>query len=233
MNLLVIPARFGSKRIPKKNIKIFKGKPIIEWVIKEAVKSNNIFKKIIVSTDSEEIKDIALKAGAEVPFLRPKNLSDDYTTTAEVIIHAINWFKQKRCLFSNVCCLYPTATFIKSLDLIKASSELDQLNEDMFIFSATSFAYPIQRAFYLDQKGFSKMFNPLLYNARTQDLISSYHDAGQFYIASSNTWLTKTDILQNSKPYIIERWRAQDIDNQEDWEMAELIFECYRKKNTN
>ena len=232
MNLLVIPARCGSKRIPKKNIKMFKGKPIIEWVIKEALKSNNVFEKVIVSTDSEEIKDISINAGAEVPFLRPKYLSDDHTSTAKVIIHAINWFKHKECLFSKVCCLYPTATFIKAHDLIKASNDLDKSKKDIFIFSATSFAYPIQRAFYLDQKGLSKMFNPELYNTRTQDLISAYHDAGQFYIASSNTWLTKSDVLHNSKPYIIQRWRAQDIDNQEDWEMAELIFECDRKKNT-
>lgn len=223
MNLLVIPARGGSKRIPKKNIKNFKGKPIIEWAIKEAIRSN-IFDKLIVSTDNEEIAEISKKAGADVPFLRPEELSDDLTSTSEVIIHAIEWFKLKGINFSNVCCLYPTAVFIKSFELIKALKELEASNKEFFIFSATTFPSAIQRALFVDQDGFSKMFNPDLKNTRSQDLVQAYHDAGQFYFASSKTWLKNTNIFDNGKPMILPRWRSQDIDTIEDWEMAEFIF---------
>ena len=194
MKLLVIPARGGSKRIPKKNIKIFRGKPIIERVINEAL-SSNLFEKLIVSTDSKEIAKVSLDAGAEVPFLRPNELADDYASTSEVIIHAINWYKQKGIFFSSVCCLYPTAVFIKSQDLIKASNELEKSKKEIFVFSAIAFNSSIQRAFYLDNNGYTKMFNPELYKKRTQDLVNAYHDAGQFYLASPSTWLIKSDIL--------------------------------------
>tara|TARA_Y100001968_G_C19258475_1_gene668014 strand:- start:253 stop:948 length:696 start_codon:yes stop_codon:yes gene_type:complete len=229
MNLLVIPARGGSKRIPKKNIKHFKGKPIIEWVVKEAINSN-LFDRVIVSTDSKEIAKVSLNVGAEVPFLRPNKLADDYTSTSEVIIHTIDWFKQKGIFFSTVSCLYPTAIFIKRKDLKNALEQLNKSEKGIFIFSATAYNSSIQRAFYIDNQGYTKMFNPEFFKTRTQDLKYAYHDAGQFYMAACDTWLQKSDILNNSKAYIIPKWGAQDIDNNEDWEMAEFIFDSLSKK---
>jgi len=230
MNLLIIPARGGSKRIPKKNIKDFKGKPIIEWAINESKKLKN-FDRFIVSTDDEEIAKISSDAGFEIPFLRPKNLSGDYTNTRDVIIHAINFFNKNNIQFKNVCCLYPTSPLLDSNDISKALEILNNSKKDSYIFSAIKYSHPIQRAFFIDKNGFSKMVFSKNTEKRTQDLESAYHDAGQFYIASTTTWINNDKILETGIPYILSKNKGIDIDTFEDWELAESIYEMNLRKN--
>ena len=229
MNLLIIPARGGSKRIPRKNIKIFKGKPIIEWTISTAL-SLKIFDKIIVSTDDNEIANLSNDLGVDVPFIRPSNLADDNTSTREVILHAINWYKRKNIDFNYVCCLYPTSIFIKEKDINEAFNKLKKSQEDTYIFSAISYGHPIKRSFLIDKKGFSKMFFKNTFQERTQDLDNAYHDAGQFYIAKPEVWINKKVIFENSIPFLLKRWQSVDIDTYEDWDMAEIIYEWILKK---
>ena len=231
-NLLIIPARGGSKRIPKKNIKRFKGKPIIEWTINELLKLDS-FEKIIVSTDDEEIAKISNNSGIEVPFIRPKRISDDNASTRDVIIHAIRWFKEKNIEFGNVCCVYPTSIFIKHESISNALKILNSKKEEGYIFSATSFPHPIQRSFYINKRGNSQMFFPEKFRSRTQDLENSYHDAGQFYIASPKVWIEKQNIFENGIPFVIPRWHSIDIDTIEDWELSEIIFELNKKNKQN
>ena len=230
MDVAIIPARGGSKRIPKKNIKLFKGKPIIYWSIKTAIKTN-CFDRIIVSTDDDEIARVAKDFGAEVPFKRPKKLSDDFTNTKDVINHCISWLKESRYIVKNACCIYPTAPLIFDTDIIDAKKILDATQEEIFVFAATSFPYPIQRAIYIESDGYSKMFNPELFESRSQDLKKSYHDAAQFYWASSKIWITKNNLFERSKPLIIPRWRVQDIDNEEDWLRAEFLYDVIYREN--
>ena len=223
-NILIIPARGGSKRIPRKNIKLFKGKPIIERTI-EIVFKLDIFDKLIVSTDDEEIASIAKRSGAEVPFVRPLKLSDDHASTRDVIIHALEWYKKRNIDYKYVCCLYPTSPLLKSKYLLDSINLLVNSDESGYVFSATKFTHPIQRAFYLDKKEKAKMFFKENFQKRTQDLKAAYHDAGQFYLASSDTWFEKSNIFEGSIPYILPNWRAVDIDNLEDWKLAELFYE--------
>ena len=230
MNLLIIPARGGSKRIPRKNIKNFHGKPIIEWTINESKKLKN-FERFIVSTDDNEIAKISKSAGFEIPFLRPKNLSEDYVNTRDVIIHSIQFFKKKNIEFKNICCLYPTSPLLKSDDISKALKKLDESKKDIYIFSATKYSHPIQRSFYIGKNGISKMVFPECSNKRTQDLEPAFHDAGQFYIASEKTWLNKENIFEDGLPYILPKSRSIDIDTMEDWELAESFYEINLRKN--
>tara|TARA_B100000212_G_scaffold291237_1_gene232891 strand:+ start:1196 stop:1888 length:693 start_codon:yes stop_codon:yes gene_type:complete len=225
MKLCVIPARGGSKRIPKKNIRLFCGKPIIQWSIEAALKSK-CFDKIIVSTDSEEISKISKSVGAEVPFIRPKSLSDDYTSTAPVINHAIEFMKNRHGNIDYVCCIYATAPFIEP-NYIKDGFKKFIDAEANFSFSVTTFPFPIQRAIKLTKENKSKMFFPENLNKRSQDLEDSFHDAGQFYWGKSSAWLEgKSMFDDNSIPIIIPRHKVQDIDNEEDWIRAELMFEA-------
>ena len=229
-NILIIPARGGSKRIPRKNIKLFKGKPIIERAINKFI-DMNVFNKVIVSTDDEEIASIASKAGAEVPFIRPENISGDFSSTRDVILHAIHWYASKLIEFDTVCCLYPTSIFFKKEDLIRGMKVLSNTKENTYVFSATKYPHPIQRAFFIDDKNFSRMFSIENFLKRTQDLKSSYHDAGQFYLASSKTWIKKINFFDEAKPIIIPRISAIDIDTQEDWEFAEMVYELILNEN--
>ena len=227
MKLLIIPARGGSKRIPNKNIKNFAGKPIIEWSIETGFNAN-YFDQIIVSTDDQGIKLVAESAGAKVPFIRPKNISGDFSTTLDVIKHAVNWYKAEGHSLTDITCLYPTSPLTTVKDLRQALyvfNNNNNIKQNAFIFSATKFPSSLQRAFYLNKSGFSKMFHPEYYSTRSQDLENAYYDAGQFYIASPNVWLEKDNIFEGSKPYFLPRWRVQDIDTLEDWEMAEKLFE--------
>ena len=223
MNIAIIPARGGSKRIPRKNIKIFNGKPLIYWSIKTAINSK-IFDRVIVSTDDKEIAEISQKFGAEIPYIRPSNISDDFTPTREVVLHLINWFKEKKIKLDNICCIYATSPFIKEQNLKEAYKILKLLDQDNYVFSATTFPFPIQRAITIDKKGFSKMINPENFNSRSQDLIETYHDAGQFYLASCQTWINKNSFFENGKPLILPRWLVQDIDTLEDFKRAELMY---------
>ena len=223
-NLLIIPARGGSKRIPRKNIKQFKGVPILERTIKKII-NLKYFRKIVVSTDDKEIASIAIKAGAEIPFIRPDRLSGDFISTREVILHAIEWYESRGEEFKNICCLYPTSVLLESDDLIKAFKKLSNSNINSYVFSATKYAHPIQRAFFLNKDKTTKFSSKDNFFKRTQDLEVAYHDAGQFYLASRETWKNKVNIFEDAHPIILPNWRAIDIDTQEDWKLAELIYD--------
>ena len=223
MKLCIIPARGGSKRIPKKNIKNFNGRPLISYSILTAIKSK-IFDKVIVSTDNEEIAEISLKYGAEIPFLRPSNISGDHTPTRDVVLHAIDWFNKKEIYINTICCIYATAPFLKEVHLQEASQILKLSNGNYYIFSATTFPFPIQRAIKIDENGLSKMISPKFFNSRSQDLTETFHDAGQFYLADKKTWINKYSFFDNGKPLIIPRWLVQDIDTIEDFKRAELMY---------
>ena len=230
MRIAIIPARGGSKRIPKKNIKEFCGKPMIAWPI-DAANSSGCFDRIVVSTDNEEIARVAEKYGAEVPFIRPANLSDDHTTVAPVIDHAIKLLSQNGCDIDEVCCIYATAPFIKPSDIKIGLHKLQNLECD-FSFSVCSYQFPIQRAFsILGEVGVS-MYRPNDFNIRSQDLEEAYHDAGQFYWGYPSSWGKDVKMFSDrSAPVILPRYRVQDIDTMEDWTRAELLFETINKSN--
>ncbi len=223
MRLCVIPARGGSKRIPRKNIKSFNGKPIIFWSIEAALKCPAI-DHLIVSTDDEMIADVARSFNAEVPFFRPKSLSDDFTNTNEVMAHAVSWFEKHIAQTSLVCCLYPTAPFVTPGDLENSFSKIAQSDAD-YCFSMTTYAFPTQRAMRVTSSGVLQMIYPEHLHTRSQDLEERYHDAGQFYWGKPEAWIEMRPILGGSAiPFILPRSRVQDIDTIEDWETAELML---------
>ena len=228
MKIAIIPARAGSKRIPKKNIKKFCGRPIISFAIKSAIKSR-LFDRIIVSTDSKKIASIAKKYNAEVPFYRPRNLSGDKTGTAEVIAHAIRWLKKNGTNPKAVCCIYATAVLIDSKDIVRAFNKF-RSGKWNYVFSATTFPFPIQRAIKRLDNGGITMFQPECYESRSQDLEEGFHDAGQFYFGTPESWINKEKIFHtNSEIFVLPRWRVQDIDTTEDWENAEKLFSSINK----
>lgn len=224
MNIAIIPARGGSKRIPRKNIKKFFGRPIIAWSIQTA-KQSNCFNKIIVSTEDPEIAEIANQYDAETPFIRPQSLADDYANTLDVMRHAVEWaeieYGEK---LKNVCCIYPTAPLIKSTDITNSLQVL-QDESCAFVFSAKEYISPIQRSFRVNSKNRVEMFTPSQFYVRSQDLERAYHDAGQFYWGKKIAWLTEKNIFAaDSVPYMLDKYRAVDIDSPEDWLFAEVIF---------
>lgn len=219
----MIPARGGSKRIPRKNIKMFSGKPMIAWSIKAAIDSK-IFDKIIVSTDDEEIAEISRKYGADTPFIRPKNLSDDYTITVDVIAHTAKWVLSKKLEINQICCIYATSPFIDPLDLIKSQKLLSQ-KKCSYVFSATEYQSSIFRAFTFNQYQGVAMLYPENQKTRSQDLPIVMHDAGQFYWGTLEAWKQKKMIYEkHSNVHIIPNWRVHDIDTLDDWKRAELIY---------
>lgn len=222
MRLAVIPARGGSKRIPRKNIRPFHGKPIIAWSI-EAARDSGCFDRIIVSTDDDEIARVAEGLGAEVPFMRPADLSNDTASTGVVVQHAVEWFEAAGEPVSECCCVYATAPFV-SADAIRQG--LDRLLEEDadFAVPVTSFPFPIQRACRI-RDGRLQMFDPALYLTRSQDLEEAFHDAGQFYWGRGEAWRTLKPILgEGTAPVPLPRHLVQDIDTPEDWERAERMF---------
>jgi pseudaminic acid cytidylyltransferase len=222
LNICVIPARGGSKRIPRKNIRNFLGKPMIAWSIEAAIKSQ-CFDKVICSTDDKEIAEVAKKYGAEVPFLRPDTLSNDYTTITPVIRHAIEFLKKKGNTVDLVCCIYATAPFILIED-IKKSLERIKYEQADYCFSVTKYKFPIQRSIRITQEKRCKMFQPEMFEKRSQDLEEAYHDAAQFYWGKANSWIENRKIFsENSIPYILPSHKVQDIDTEEDWIRAELM----------
>jgi len=229
MRLAVIPARGGSKRIPRKNIKLFGGLPMIAWSIKAALQSQ-CFNRIIVSTDDSEIAEIAQAHGAEVPFVRPPELSDDYTGTIPVIAHAIDWQRKNGEEATEVCCIYATAPFVRATDLQRGLDTLLSTGAE-YAFSVTTYAFPIQRAIRIAKGMRVEMFNPEHFHARSQDLEEAWHDAGQFYWGKSHAWLSGQPIFTHgSAPVQLPRFRVQDIDTTEDWAKAELMFEVLNQK---
>ena len=228
MRLAVIPARGGSKRIPRKNIKSFHGKPMIGYAIAAAIASE-LFDRVIVSTDDEEIAEVAKERGAEVPFLRPPELSDDHTPTVPVIAHAITACQSIGWDVQEVCCIYPGVPFISTKDLSAAYEQL-RATDAHYIFPVTGFPSPIQRALRRLPDGSVSPFQPEYAATRTQDLELGYYDVGQFYWGRASSWLDGLNIHLNGITLVIPEWRVVDIDTPADWERAELLFESFAKK---
>jgi pseudaminic acid cytidylyltransferase len=228
MKIAVIPARGGSKRIPRKNIKPFCGKPMIAWSI-EVARASGLFDHIVVSTDDAEIAEVAKVHGAEVPFMRPAALSDDHTATSPVVVHAMERYREHGHMPDPVCCIYATAPFVTAADLQRGLQTMTDTGSD-FAFSVTSYAFPIQRAIKLTQEGRVEMFQPENFNTRSQDLEEAWHDAGQFYWGRAEAWLTGKPIFSaNAAPVMLPRHRVQDIDTPEDWVRAEWMFKALQE----
>ena len=228
MRLCVIPARGGSKRIPRKNIKFFCGKSMIGYSIKAALASK-CFDKVIVSTDDQEIAQISRSFGAETPFVRPEELANDYTGTAPVVKHAIEWFDKKGQSPVDVCCLYATNPFLRSDTIKKAYNQLQQTQSD-FCFTVTSFVYPIQRSIQITSEGRVEMLIPENLGIRSQDLEDAYHDAGQFYWGRAEAFKQQKQLFsKEASPYILPRYLVQDIDTLEDWKHAELMYQVLKR----
>lgn len=223
MTIAVLPARGGSKRIPRKNVRQFCGKPIIDWAISAALESR-CFDSIIVSTDDEEIVERAQNLGVMAPFLRPAELANDYATTSAVMRHAVTWAEENLNAQSAYCCIYPTAAFLEAADLRKAREILDSDELD-YVIPIALFSYPIQRALRLTDSKNISMFHPKNFQSRSQDLEPAYHDAGQFYFGSTVAWLEERPLFDaRSRGMVLPRSRVQDIDTLEDWDIAEALF---------
>lgn len=227
MNVAIIPARGGSKRIPRKNIRPFAGKPIIAYSI-EAAKECGLFDRIIVSTDDMEIAEVARRYGAEVPFMRPKELADDHTGTNAVVKHAIQWLSAQKVDLEYVCCIYATAPFVRAELLRKAFKMLVDSGKE-FAFSITSYPFPILRSLRLTHEGGVEPIWPENIPKRSQDLEEAYHDAGQFYWGRADAFLNDLSVFSNAAvPVILPRHLVQDIDTLEDWERAELMYRAWK-----
>jgi pseudaminic acid cytidylyltransferase len=223
----IIPARGDSKRIPKKNIKSFAGKPIIAYSIKAAL-STGLFNRIIVSTDSQEIAQTARNWGAEVPFLRPAELADDFTGTAKVVLHALKWLCNQNQKVVSLCCLYATAPFVQP-EAIRKGYKLLKEHGLTSVYSVTTFPAPIFRALKITETGRLKMIWPENMDTRSQDLSEAYHDAGQFYWADAKKFRkAKRFQSDNAMPIVIPRYLVHDIDTLEDWETAEKFYFAFK-----
>jgi N-acylneuraminate cytidylyltransferase len=222
--IAIIPARGGSKRIPNKNIRPFCGKPMIARSIEAALQSG-VFDAVVVSTDDDEIASAAESCGAEVPFRRPPELSNDHATTLPVIAHAIRWWEENRTSLEFACCIYATAPFIQSEYLQEGLQILKEKPDAEFAFSVTSYAFPIFRAIQIAESGRVEMFWPENNIKRSQDLPEAWHDAGQFYWGRRDAFLERQGIFTaRSYPVVLPRHLVQDIDTPEDWERAERMF---------
>ncbi|MCB0383319.1 MAG: pseudaminic acid cytidylyltransferase [Psychroserpens sp.] len=221
-NLAIIPARGGSKRIPKKNIKLFLGTPIMAYSIEAAIKSN-LFDEIMVSTDDDQIAQIAQQYGAKVPFLRSKDNANDFAVLADVIEEVrLNYLKKNKT-FDTICCILPTAPFVKATTLVEAYQKLINNKFDS-VFPVLQFSFPIQRALQINDQKVSMVWNEHL-NSRSQDLEPRYHDSGQFYwIKESSFRVEKKLFTANSGALIISELNAQDIDTETDWKLAEIKY---------
>ena len=222
-NIAIIPARGGSKRIPRKNIKEFLGKPIISYSIEAAIKSN-IFDEVMVSTDDEEIAAVSRTYGANVPFFRSKEMSDDYATTDQVMLEVLTEFHIKGMDFDYMACIYPTAPFIEPDDLKRAFQTIKDRKVTM-VMPVLSFSYPPQRSYKIDEYGKAAFIYPQFANSRSQDLEKFYREAGQYYIYDTKKFIkANAQILDNIVPIVIDEYHAQDIDTDTDWKMAELKY---------
>ena len=225
--IALIPARGGSERIVRKNIRKFSGRPIIAWPI-ELAKRSKIFNRIVVSTDDHEIAETALQEGAEVPFIRTPNLSDGGTGITPVVKHAILQMQQSGIVVSEVCLIYATAPFLQ-IDALKNGLELLHAEDCDYVISVTTYAFPIQRAVKRTVNGRLAMFQPETYNSRSQDLETAYHDAAQFCWGTTDAWLEERPVYgPNTVPIVLPRHLVQDIDTEEDWHSAEWKFKAIR-----
>lgn len=225
-NLCIIPARGGSKRIPRKNIKSFMGKPIIAFSI-EAAKASGLFDEVMVSTDDEEFADVARQYGASVPFLRSEKTSNDFAGTEDVMLEVLDEYKKLGKEFDNFCCLYSTAPFVTA-DRLKEAYKL--LNDDVdAAFTVVQYSYPVQRSLKKNAKGFVEMNFPQYYDARTQDLEPFYHDAGQFYFVKTRVFRDEFTLwCKRTAPLVLSELEVQDLDTLTDWQLAEMKFKLTR-----
>ncbi|WP_220721083.1 pseudaminic acid cytidylyltransferase [Agarivorans litoreus] len=223
MKVAIIPARGGSKRIPRKNIKLFHGKPIIAYSI-EAALASGCFDKVIISTDDSEIAEVAIEYGAEVPFIRPANIANDFATTGDVLKHAISWFNHP---IDYVCCIYATAPFIQPSQ-IQLAYQLISSNENAnYCFPVCEFPFPIQRAIKLTSDNRAEMFQPENFNCRSQDLEPAYQDVGQFYWGLPNAFLGDIPMFSKSAiTFKLPRKFVVDLDTPDDWELASLLYQA-------
>jgi N-acylneuraminate cytidylyltransferase len=223
VKLAVIPARGGSKRVPRKNIRDFCGKPMIAWSIETALASG-CFDEIIVSTDDSEIADVAKRAGAAVPFMRPAELANDHTGTIPVVRHAIEAMRLFDRRADPVCCIYPTAPFLDPTD-VQTGLQMLAAEDAPFAFTVTKFPSPIQRAVRITTANRLEMFDASMFGKRSQDLDEAWHDAGQMYWGRAGAWLTTDNIFNaGALPIPLPRHRVADIDTPDDWIRAELMF---------
>ena len=224
--IAIITARGGSKRIPRKNIKNFLGVPIIKYSIDAALQAG-CFDEVMVSTDDMEIAEIAMSYGAKVPFFRSETTSNDYATTADVIKEVIDEYIKRGYSFEHFCCVYPTAPFVTSDKLRMAMKMLLETGADS-VLPVTQFSYPIQRALKIEN-GVVKMIWPENYIARSQDLMPAYHDCGQFYCMKTKSFLEQKIVFAKyTVPIIIPESEVQDIDNEEDWKVAEMKYKIMK-----
>lgn len=227
--IAIITARGGSKRIPKKNIKNFMGKPMLAYAI-EAAKNSGIFDEIMVSTDTEEIADISKKYGAKVPFLRSEATSNDFASTYDVLEEVITKYLEQGDIFDNLCCIYPCVPFLTGEDLTAAWKKFENSNFDTLV-PVVKFSFPIQRAFRVDTENYLKYREPENSLKRSQDLEPMYHDVGMFYFSNIKEMLKNKSLVGNSATYIeMDESKIQDIDNYSDWEMAEIKYKILHKE---
>ena len=226
--LAVITARGGSKRIPRKNVKPFLGKPILVYSIEAALESG-IFDEVMVSTDDAEIADIAKRAGAEVPFMRSAETANDFATTADVLTEVVECYRQQDRNFDSLCCIYPTAPFVTAGKLKKAMTLLEEQKADS-VLPVVKFSFPPQRSVVCED-GFLKFKWPEHAFARSQDLEPFFHDAGQFYCVRVDSFLTqKSMVMERTVPLEMPEMEVQDIDTEEDWKIAEVKFRVMKEK---
>lgn len=230
VKIAVIPARGGSKRIPRKNIRPFAGQPMVGYAIGAAWRSG-LFDHVLVSTDDDEIAEIAREYGAELPFRRPPELADDLTPTVPVIAHAIRACQALGWDVAETCCIYPSVPFVRADD-IRSALELLQVRGGVgYTFPVTGFPSPIQRALRRTPDGTVAPFHPEYVNTRTQDLEPAFHDAGQFYWAQARTWLDGLSIHGHGAAIVLPEWRVVDIDTADDWARAEALFETMARRD--
>lgn len=226
----IITARGGSKRIPRKNIKEFCGKPILAYSIEAALKSN-LFDEVMVSTDDEEIANIAKKYGASVPFMRSEKTSNDFATTEDVLVEVLSEYKKLGKEFSEVCCIYPTAPFVTSEKLVNAKNILEEHSGVDSVMPVVQFSFPPQRGLVIKNNSLAYMY-PENATKRSQDLEPIYHDCGQFYFCKTESLLKYNDVVGKATlPLIVSELEVQDIDNLSDWAIAEMKYKAMIGEN--
>lgn len=226
--IAIITARGGSKRIPRKNIKDFCGQPILNYSIEAALESG-IFDEVMVSTDDEEIAEVAKKAGAAVPFMRSESTSNDYATTNDVLMEVLMKYQELGQRFKNFCCIYPTAPFVTAVKLIEAMKMLEEKQVGS-IMPVVRFSFPPQRGVYVrDNK--LELVQPEYYKVRSQDIEPVYHDCGLFYCANTEAFLQQKSLMMgDTMPIILPEEMVQDIDTLDDWKMAEMKYKLLNGK---
>ena len=227
-SVAIIPARGGSKRIPRKNIRPMSGKPLLWWSIQTCLASG-AFDEVVVSTDDEEIAAIAREAGASVPFTRPEHLADDTTATVDVISHAVGWLAENNQSFAAACCVYPASVFLRGEDYARSRPLLERAD---YVATVVRYPYPVQRALTMGAGGALAFAHPEYADSRTQDLDERWHDAGQFYWGSARAWLDRVSILDNAVGYAVDGSLVCDIDTEEDWRRAEQLHRILLEQST-